>query len=134
MSKAKFQFTKSDIKDQLLLEKMINDEVSSIMSTEEARRGRSKSQIRDSVIQGKTLEAFLVQTGKYKLSDNRYHDLINKDGEYVEVKAYAVYDSNAPYVKKDLERIRTGTWNKSKWYLLFQYKAGVYTFLEKIEI
>jgi hypothetical protein len=76
----------------------------------------------------------LIENRGFRMAPDVYHDLIDRDGNYTEVKAYNVRSSNAPHVQNDLYRIRTGGWNRSKWYLLFHHNEGVYNFLEKISI
>lgn len=129
-----FTFTSDDVKDQSHLEFLIKEESLRIFNSPKSRRERSLEEIFAMVKIGKTAEYYLVEQGLFKPAKDIYHDLIDKEGDYVEVKAYNVYDSNAPHVKADLERIRNSVWNKSKWMLLFRYNLGTYTFLEKIFI
>jgi hypothetical protein len=128
------QFTESDIKDKLLLERLIESESQALFDSPYTRRRRSLAEIKSAVRQGKTLELWLTENYAFQLSDDRYHDLIDENGDFVEVKAYNVQSSSAPYVQKSLKSIRTGKWNHSKWFLLFHCKNGVYKFLEKIKI
>lgn len=128
------QFTESDIKDKTYLESQILSEAKRLFESPKARNGRTLEEIKKVVRQGKVAEVFLIETGKYRASENIYHDLIDEEGNYVEVKAYSINNSNAPHVQNDLYRIRTQGWNKSKWYMLFKYDNGTYTFLEKILI
>jgi hypothetical protein len=128
------QFTESDIKDKLLLERLIESESRALFDSPYTRRSRSLEEIKGTVKQGKTLELWLTENYAFQLSDSRYHDLIDENGDFVEVKAYNVQSSSAPYVQKSLASIRTGKWNKSKWFILFNYNKGVYKFLEKIKI
>jgi len=128
------QFTESDIKDREFLERAIKQETERLYSTNTTRRNRSKEEIEKVVRQGKVAEVFLIETGKYREAADIYHDLIDENGDRTEVKAYSAMSSNAPHVQNDLYRIRTGNWNHSKWYILFNYNEGVYTFLEKIKI
>ena len=130
----KMQFTESDIKDREFLERAIKQETERLYSSNTTRRNRSKEEIEKVVRQGKVAEVFLIETGKYREAVDIYHDLIDENGDRTEVKAYSVMSSNAPSVQNDLYRIRTGNWNHSKWYILFNYNEGVYTFLEKIKI
>jgi hypothetical protein len=128
------QFTESDIKDKAYLEEQIELEAQRLFSSEKARRGRTLEEIRKVVRQGKVAEIWLIENHDFQPAPDIYHDLIDKEGNRVEVKAYNVYSSNAPYVQNDLYRIRTSGWNHSKWYLLFHHNEGVYKFLEKILI
>jgi hypothetical protein len=127
------QFTESDIKDKKYLEEQIELEAQRLFSLTSSR-GRSLEEIRNRVRQGKIAEVWLIETGKFKPALDIYHDLIDLEGNRVEVKAYNIYNSNAPSVQNDLYRIRTGTWNKSKYMMLFQCKERNYKFLEKISI
>jgi hypothetical protein len=128
------QFTESDIKDKAYLEEQIELEAQRLFSSEKARRGRTLEEIRKVVRQGKVAEIWLIENHDFQPALDIYHDLIDKEGNRVEVKAYNVYSSNAPYVQNDLYQIRTSGWNHSKWYLLFHHNEGVYKFLEKILI
>jgi hypothetical protein len=129
----RMQFTESDIKDKKYLEEQIELEAQRLFSSTSSR-GRSLEEIRTRVRQGKIAEVFLIETGKFTQAPDIYHDLIDLEGNRVEVKAYNIYNSNAPSVQNDLYRIRTQGWNKSKYMMLFQCKEGKYTFLEKISI
>ncbi len=128
------QFTESDIKDREFLERAIRQETERLYSSSTTRRNRTKEEIEKVVRQGKVAEVYLIETGKYREAADIYHDLVEPNGDRTEVKAYSVMNSNAPHVQNDLYRIRTGNWNHSKWYILFNYNEGVYTFLEKIKI
>jgi len=76
----------------------------------------------------------LIENEGFEEADKRWHDLKDVSGQYVEVKAYSINDSGSPFVQKDLKRLRAEGWNISKWYMLFKYDYGVYTFLEKIQL
>lgn len=128
------QFTESDIKDKAYLEEQIELEAQRLFSSAKARRGRDLEEIRKVVRQGKIAEVWLIENYGFEPAPDIYHDLIDKEGNRIEVKAYNVYHSNAPHVQNDLYRIRTSSWNRSKWYLLFHHNEGVYKFLEKILI
>lgn len=128
------EFTKDDIKDKANLAEQIEFESNQLFKSSYTNKGRSLAEIKESVVIGKTLEVWLCENYPFTLAEDKWHDLIDENGDYVEVKAYNVYDSNAPFVQKSLHSIRNGNWNKSKWFILFQYKNGVYKFLEKIKI
>jgi hypothetical protein len=123
------KFTEDDIKDKIRLEKLIHQEAKRIHESPAANRGRSYENVVASVRQGKVAELFLVESGNYDFANIRWHDLIDKNGDYVEVKAYKVNNWDAPYVKRDLERYRTEDWCKAKWYMLFSYDNGTYEYL-----
>jgi hypothetical protein len=127
-------FTQDDIVDKELLEKLIEEETDRIYESVSARHGRDRDQISASVKQGKIAELFLVQSGKYKFADIKWHDVMTTNGEYVEVKAYDVNDWEAPSVKRDLARYRTEKWCKATWYYLFQCRAGEYKLLAILRI
>lgn len=127
-------FTASDIKNVELLEIEIEHESIRLFESDRARKGRTFEAIKTAVRQGKTLEVWLTENYDFKLSSDKYHDLIDSEGNFVEVKAYNIYSSNAPSVQNDIYRIRTGGWNQSKYYIIFRYDNGTYTFLEKIMI
>jgi hypothetical protein len=134
MSSSDFTFTINDIQDRYHLDFMIKEEAFRIYNSPKARLERSLEEITEKVKIGKIAEVYLIEQGMYKPAKDIYHDLVDDMGNYIEVKAYTVYDSNAPYVIRDLKRIRESTWNKSKWLILFRHYEGTYTFLEKILI
>jgi len=131
-------FTQDDIKDKELLEKLINEEADRIYKSETARHNRSYDNIYSTVKQGKIAEMYLVESGRFKFADLKWHDLVsaNLDGtiEYSEVKAYDVDDWNSPYVQRDIARYRSEKWCKSTWYYLFQYRNATYKLLAVLRI
>lgn len=128
------QFNESDIQDEKYLEEQIELEAQRLFNSPKSNLGRSLDDIRNRVRQGKIAEVWLIENKNFKSAPDIYHDLIDSEGNYVEVKAYNIYNSNAPSVQNDLYRIRTQGWNKSKYMMLFQCKEGQYKFLEKITI
>ena len=128
------KFTEEDIKDKERLSRMIKKEADAIFRSSDGRKGRDLDTIEYCVKQGKVAELYLIENHGFIESDIKYHDLINAFGEYVEVKAYDIWDSTAPYVQKDIRRYKNAEWSKSKWYMLFRCKHGEYEFLEKIDI
>ena len=75
----------------------------------------------------------MVEREGYSFADIHLHDL-KAGNEYFEVKAYNVYNWNAPFVKMDLERYKNASWCKAKWYMLFSCKEGVYNLIGIKEI
>lgn len=129
------QFTIDDIQNKERLTRMIRKEAESIFSSESARKGRSLEDIEFTVSQGKTAELYLIENCGYKEADKKWHDLVDDEGIYTEVKAYSnVYSKDATFIQRDLHRYRTSSWNVSKWYILFKYENGIYTLIEKIRI
>jgi hypothetical protein len=127
-------FTQDDIKDRILLEKMTIEETERIMNSDKSRKGRSYDQVYSMVKQGKVAELYLTETGRFKAADLKWHDLINSNGEYCEIKSYDVNDWDDPRVKRDIERYRTEKWCKSTWYYLFQYRNATYKLLSVMRI
>lgn len=127
-------FTEADIKNKKLLESEIEKESNRIFDSSSANGGRTLNQIRDVVRQGKVAEIWLHENFNFELAEDIYHDLIDDKGAYVEVKAYSVQSSSAPYVQNAISRIKNGNWNKSSYMMLFNYMHGRYKFLEKIQI
>jgi hypothetical protein len=125
------KFTEADIKDKALLEELITVEATRIFESPRANKGRTLDQVKQAVRQGKIAELYMVESGNYDFADIKWHDLKHKEtGDYVEVKAYNVRNGfNAPFVQKDLQRYRTESWCKAKWYMLFSCHEGVYEFL-----
>ena len=128
-----WKFTEADIKDKDRLERMIEKEALAIYNSESGRRDRDLETIKFFVRQGKVAELWLIENAGYEEADKKYHDL-KKDGEYSEVKAYNIPHKNMPFVQKDLKRLKSATWNISKWYILFKCTDGVYELIEKIAI
>jgi len=128
------KFTEADIKDTDRLHQMIEKEAKGIASNPSSAKGRDYDTVYHFVRQGKIAELYLIENFGYKEADIKYHDLIDENGDYIEVKAYDIWDSNAPSVDRDLRRIRNEGWNKSKQYILFKYKHGQYEFLKSIKI
>ena len=130
------RFTLSDIKNRDLLNREVETEALRIFNSPKARRDRSLAKIKSDTVQGKTAEIWLSENFNFTLAPDIYHDLIDEDGNYVEVKAYTGISNseNSIWLQDALNRIRNGNWNKSKYLLLFNYNQGEYTFLEKIKI
>jgi hypothetical protein len=114
--------------------RMVKIEAEQIYSSPVARRGRSYEEVENAVKQGKIAELYLIENHGFEEANKKWHDLINEENEYIEVKAYNVWDKNAPGVQRDLKRLREEGWNISKWYYLFKCKYGEYELLEKIKI
>lgn len=128
-------FHADQIKDTDRLNKMIEDEAVRIHQSDEARNNRTLHQIRESVRQGKVAELYLIENYNYKEAGINWHDLIDSEGVYTEVKAYKIWDEHAPQVTKDLKRYRSISKFKSKWYVLFSVDDGnFYKFIAKIKI
>ena len=113
---------------------MVEKEALAIYSSPVARHGRELDDIKFSVRQGKIAELYLIENHGYAEADKKWHDLKEDSGEYTEVKAYKVWSKDAPFVQKDLMRLRNEGWNKSKWYMLFKCEHGEYELLDKIQI
>ena len=87
---------------------------------------KSLEELKDAVRQGKVAEQWLIENHSFTQAHLKYHDLVNSDREYVEVKAYSYGDIFSPFVTKDLIRYRDANWSKAKWYILFNCVDGVY--------
>jgi len=122
------KFTKSDIKDQELLTRLIKEEADRIFNSPSARKERSYDQVFESCSKGKVAELYMVESGEYEFADLRWHDL-KKDGEYYEVKSYNVKDWGAPWIASDLKRYKEATWCKATQYMLFSCINGEYELL-----
>lgn len=129
-------FSESDIINKKLLEKMIEEEAARIHNSDEARNGRTLAIIKERVKQGKIAELYMIENFEFKEADIMWHDLIDRDGDYTEIKAYSnIWDEYAPQVAKDLKRYRSIEKFKSKWYLLFSVDdRNIYKFISKIKI
>jgi hypothetical protein len=128
------KFTENDIQDKERLEKMIEKEALAIFNSPVASNGRDLDTIKFCVRQGKVAELWLIENEGYEESDKKWHDL-KKDGEYTEVKAYtSVWSKEAPFVQKDLRRLRTESWSYSKWYKLFKVENGSYELLDTVQL
>jgi len=127
-------FTQDDIRDKILLEELVRKEAEIIFNSPKARKKRSYDQIYASVKQGKIAELYLVETGKFKFSDLKWHDLVNSNGEICEIKSYNISDWNVSFVYDDIRRYRTEKWCQSTWYYLFSCIGGTYRLLSVMRI
>lgn len=128
------EFTVKDIVSVDTLNENIELETDRIFESDKARRGRAREDIQGSVRQGKIAEQYLIDHYGFTEADIRWHDLINQNGDYVEVKAYSIDDHDTMFVKRDIHRYRTEAWSKSKWYVLFGCKDGNYKHLATIRL
>lgn len=128
------KFTEADIKDKDRLERMIEKEANAIFQSSKGNNGRDLETVKFCVRQGKVAELWLIENRDYDEANKKYHDLVDKDGNYTEVKAYSVDNIDMPFIQKDLKKIRTESWNTSRWYIVFKCVYGEYEFLDKIEI
>lgn len=134
---ASVRFTEEDIRDRERLESMVEEEALQIFSSS-GRRGRDLEEVRQNVRQGKIAELFLIENLGYTESDLKYHDLVNREGEIVEVKAYNMHEKpeyarRNSYVQKDIKKLKE-SWNMTKWYYLFRCKEGKYEFIFRVQI
>ncbi len=127
-------FSIADIRDIELLEENIHREASAIWENVNLRRGRNFEELKTSVRQGKIAEQWLIENHAFTQARLKYHDLVNVDGEYVEVKAYSYGDIFMDFVVKDLIKYRDSTWSKAKWYILFNCIDGIYYHKATIKI
>ena len=128
------KFTEADIKDKERLEQMVEKEANAIFKSSKGNNGRDLETIKFCVRQGKVAELWLIENRGYEEANKKYHDLVDEDGNYTEVKAYSVDNVDMPFIQKDLKKIRTEGWNTSRWYIVFKCMYGEYEFLDKIEI
>lgn len=122
-------FTYEDIKDKVELERLIEEEAQNIWVQPNNRRGRSFEELKDSTRQGKTAEQWLIENENFTRATIKYHDLVNQQGELVEVKAFSYGDLYSKFVVDNVQKYKTATWNYSKWYVLFNYTNGVYSYV-----
>jgi hypothetical protein len=127
-------FTIDDIVDKEALEVAVEKEALEIYKSETARAGRDLETVKYFVKQGKIAEFWLIENRGHKPAEKKWHDLLDPQGDLVEVKAYDIWSKDAPGVQRDIKKLRTSSWNFSKWYVLFKCKNGVYDFLEKIQL
>jgi hypothetical protein len=129
------KFREEDIRNKERLERMVKKEAEAIFSSPAARNGRDLETIEFCVKQGKIAELYLIENCGYDEADKKWHDLLDETGEYTEVKAYNnVWSKDAPFVEKDLRRLKNEGWNFSKWYMLFTVVDGEYELLDKIQV
>ena len=120
-------FTYEDIKDKAGLERLIEEEAQNIWAQEKNRRGRSFEELKRSTRQGKIAEQWLIENENFTRATVKYHDLVNQQGELVEVKAFSYGDLYSKFVVDNVQKYKTATWNYSKWYILFNCINGVYS-------
>ena len=128
------KFTIEDIRDKEKLNQMVEVEAKHIYDSTKSRKGRSWDEVYAHVLQGKVAELYLIESGEFEPADLKYHDLKDKEGNYIEVKAYSTTDRNSVYTAKELKRIKAEGWNKSKYVMLFSYIHGDYELIEKIDL
>ena len=129
------KFTEADIIDKERLERMIEKEALPIFNSATGNKERRDFEtVKFCVKQGKIAELWLIENRGYDEANKKYHDLIDKNGEYTEVKAYDVTSMNAPYIQKDIKKLRTESWNSSRWYIVFKCTHGEYEFLDKVYV
>jgi len=128
------KFKESEIRDKAYLETEIESEAQRIFKSSKANKGRSIETIREKVRQGKTAEVWMIENWGFKAAKDVYHDLIDSEGNLIEVKAYNPYNCNTEYIQNVVEKLKSSVWNQSKWLFLFEYDNGTYTFLKKIAI
>jgi hypothetical protein len=127
-------FTYEDIKDKAELERLIEEEAQAIWSQEKNRRGRTYEQLKDSTRQGKVAEHWLIENENFTRATIKYHDLVNSQGDLVEVKAFSYGDLHSKFVVENVQKYKTADWNYSKWYVLFNCVNGVYTHMGTIKL
>jgi hypothetical protein len=127
-------FTLADIREVEILEANVAHEAQCIYVNEKLRRGRTLEQVADKVRQGKVAEQWLIENHAFTQARLKFHDLMNADREYVEVKAYSYGDIFMDFVVKDLIKYRDSTWSKAKWYILFNCIDGIYYHKATIKI
>lgn len=129
------KFTEADILDKNRLERMIEKEALPIFNSATGNKERRDFEtVKFCVKQGKVAELWLIENRGYDEANKKYHDLVDKNGDYTEVKAYDVTSMNAPYIQKDIKKLRTESWNISKWYIVFKCTHGEYEFLDKVYV
>jgi len=129
------KFTEADIIDKERLERMIEKEALPIFNSATGNKERRDFEtVKFCVKQGKIAELWLIENRGYDEANKKYHDLVDKNGDYTEVKAYDVTSMNAPYIQKDIKKLRTESWNISKWYIVFKCTHGEYEFLDKVYV
>jgi hypothetical protein len=129
------KFTEADIIDKERLERMIEKEALPIFNSATGNKERRDFEtVKFCVKQGKIAELWLIENRGYNEANKKYHDLVDKNGDYTEVKAYDVTSMNAPYIQKDIKKLRTESWNTSKWYIVFKCTHGEYEFLDKVYV
>lgn len=126
--KEKVSFALKDIVDQKGLYEKVLQETTSIWSSPKASRGRSFSEIWESVFMGKVAEAWMVQEKAMRWSDERWHDLQNDQGDLIEIKTIGTISA----VENTLKRMRSPSvksWNKSKEIWIFHYNGQEWSYI-----
>lgn len=127
-------FTYEDIKDKVELERLVEEEAQSIWAQEKNRRGRSFEELKQSTRQGKITEQWLIENENFTRATVKYHDLVNQQGELVEVKAFSYGDLYSKFVVDNVQKYKIATWNYSKWYVLFNCINGVYSHVGTVRL
>ena len=118
-------FTIDDIKDKDFLYREVEEESLRIFNGQN-NRGQTLDEIKEKTLMGKIAECFLIEYFGYKKADKEYHDVMNNEGEYIEVKAYSYGNIFNDFIMRDLNRYKYATWNHSTWYILFNCVNGIY--------
>ena len=116
---SKFNFKYSDL-DKDLLEKQIEKNVESIYSSPEARKGRTRAQVRQAVSTGIPCEVALMQFHNATNFGHKYGDVISPEGVKVECKA-STYPWNDTKIKQMRDKIKS--YNPSD-VIMFWQKVG----------
>lgn len=106
--------------DKTLLNKIIDQNVDSIYSSPQARRERTRDEIKKAVWIGIPCEVFLLQYHNCIENDHRYGDVISETGHAIECKA-----SERPWtfgMKKDMI-FKIQKYNPAN-YIMFWFKDG----------
>lgn len=127
-------FTIADIREIELLEANVLHEAQCIYDNERLRRDRTLAQVADKVRQGKVAEQWLIENHAFTQARLKFHDLVNSDREFVEVKAYSYGDIFSDFIMRDLVKYRDSTWSRAKWLILFNCINGTYYHKATIKI
>lgn len=108
MTKMKFNARELD---QDLYVRRAKEEASQIYAKDDTRRGRSFADILQTTLYGHAPEVYLIDMCGFTDDDRPYKDVIDTDGNYVEVKA-TEGDYYVPYVLKRANKAKQMTWKK----------------------
>jgi hypothetical protein len=108
MTKMKFNARELD---QDLYVRRAKEEASQIYAKPDTRRGRSFVNILQTTLYGHAPEVYLIDRCGFTDDERPYKDVIDTDGNYVEVKA-TKGDYYVPYVLKRANEAKQITWKK----------------------
>lgn len=106
----KMKFNARDLNQDLYVRRA-KEEASQIFAKDDTRKGRSFVTILQTTLYGHAPEVYLIDKCGFTDDERPYKDVIDTDGNYVEVKT-TEGDYYVPYVLKRANEAKRQTWKK----------------------